>query len=88
VGGDTGVILLSVTGDDGASVRGTCTLARDGGADETVAVEGTVPLERHFEGVGLDCRLAADGRIAVEVVKGASRGRSTTGGGEVRVSVG
>jgi hypothetical protein len=86
--GDT-TILLTVTGEPGTSVRGTCELTTSRGG-EAVEVAGELPLERMFAGVALRCRLeAVGGRVEVELVKGGSASRSSTGlGGTASVGVG
>ena len=77
--------LLSISGDDGARYSGACTVTVAGG-DERIALEGTVPLERAFDGDGLSCRFHAQGRLVVEIVHNGSRARAATHSGAIQVS--
>lgn len=79
-------IRLSITGDPGASVQGSCSLT--GSADGTVIeIDGPVPIEHRLDGTSVTCDLKARGHVAVEIVRGNSRSRSVTSGGRVHVSV-
>lgn len=73
---------LAITGDDGASYSGRCTVlvgARDG----VVVLEATVPLERTFVADGLNCRIEAKGRVVVEIRHDHGWSRVTSDGGFV-----
>jgi hypothetical protein len=76
---------LSISGDGGARYSGACTVTVAGG-EERIALEGTVPLERAFDGDGLSCRFHAQGRLVVEIVHNGSRARAATHGGAIQVS--
>lgn len=76
---------LSISGDPGARYRGACTLTAASG-DERIEIEGGVPLQRTFEGDALTCRLAAEGRIVVEIGHAGGRSRSASSGGVIQVS--
>ena len=76
---------LSIFGDDGARYSGACTVTVTSG-DERIALEGTVPLQRLFDGDGLTCRFRAEGRVIVEIAHKGSRSRAATDGGTIQVS--
>ena len=78
---------LSISGGPGASYSGTCTVTVASGS-ETIELDGTLPLERAFEGKGLSCALQAEGRIVAEIEHDGSRssGESTSGTIEVHAS--
>ena len=75
---------LSISGDGGARYSGVCTVAVPSG-DERVELEGTVPLQRAFDGDGLTCRFEAEGGVVVEIAHNGSRSRAASSGGVVRV---
>jgi hypothetical protein len=76
---------LSISGDGGARYSGACTVAAPSG-DERVELEGTVPLQRAFEGDGLTCRFEAEGGVVVEIAHDGSRSRAASSGGTIQVS--
>jgi hypothetical protein len=76
---------LSISGDGGARYSGACTVAVASG-DERFELEGTVPLERAFDGDGLSCRFRAEGWVVVEITHNGSRSRAASSGGVIRVS--
>jgi hypothetical protein len=76
---------LSISGDGGARYSGACTLVAPSG-DERIELEGTVPLERTFDGDGLTCRFRAEGRMVVEIAHNGSRSRAASHGGTIQVS--
>jgi len=76
---------LSISGDSGARYDGICTLSAYSG-DETIALEGAVPIERVLDGDGLTCLFRAEGQVVVEIAHNGSRSRSATTDGMIRVS--
>jgi hypothetical protein len=76
---------LSISGDDGARYSGACTVMVASG-DESIELQGAVPLEREFDGDGLSCRFRAEGQVIVEIAHNGSRSRSATTDGLIRVS--
>jgi hypothetical protein len=76
---------LSILGEDGARYSGACTIMA-GSGDESIELEGVVPLKREFDGDGLICRFRAEGQVVVEIAHNGSRSRSATTGGTIRVS--
>jgi len=76
---------LSIVGDGGARYSGACTVTVASG-DERVELEGTVPLQRAFDGDGLTCRFRAEGRVVVEIAHNGSRSRAASHGGTIQVS--
>lgn len=77
---------LSITGNEGASYAGQCTVIKEA-RDDVLALEGTVPLERTFIADGLDCRIEAEGRVVVEITHEGGWSRVTTDGGFADVQV-
>jgi hypothetical protein len=76
---------LSISGDGGARYSGACTVTAASG-DQRVEIEGTVPLQRTFDGDGLTCRFRAEGRVVVEIAHDGSRSRAASNGGTIQVS--
>jgi hypothetical protein len=76
---------LSISGDGGARYSGACNVTAASG-DQRVELEGTVPLQKTFDGDGLSCRLRVQGRVVVEIAHDGSRSRAATNGGTVQVS--
>lgn len=76
---------LSISGDGGARYSGACTVTLASG-DERIELEGTVPLQRTFDGDGLSCRFRTEGRVAVEIARNGSRSRAASNGGTIQVS--
>jgi hypothetical protein len=76
---------LSISGDQGVRYSGACTVSAASG-EERIELEGTVPLERTFDGEAVTCRIDADGRLVVEIAHNGSRSRSATSGGTIQVS--
>jgi hypothetical protein len=85
-GAQAGTVELSLTGDPGASFTGECTLYTTAG-EERVELAGAVPLQRSFTADGVSCRIAAEGRVVVELAGAGSRSRSATTGGTVHVTL-
>jgi hypothetical protein len=80
-------MALAVTGEPGARVSGHCTLATPGG-EETLPIDGPLPIERRLEGWSLRCDLTAEGQVVVEITRDGSRARSATRDGRVTLHVG
>jgi hypothetical protein len=76
---------LSISGEDGARYSGVCTV-RAASGDQSIELEGAVPVKREFDGDGLICRFRAEGQVVVEIAHNGSRSRSATTGGTIRVS--
>ena len=79
---DDGTVTLSITGGEGVRVRGRCLVEASGG-DQSLELDETVPVERHWPASGLRCVLEAQGPVTVEAVRGGSRSRSSTSGGRI-----
>lgn len=80
-------ITLTIRGEPGSRVSGSCTLETTGG-EEAVPVEGPVPVERQLSGLALRCDLTAQGQVVVEIARDGSRTRSATRNGRIRLRVG
>jgi hypothetical protein len=80
------VFTVSITGDDGAEVRGECVLERADGV-ESVRLDGTVPMDRRMTGRALRCMLGSDGRIVVDASTDGSRTKAATTGGQVTIDL-
>jgi hypothetical protein len=78
---------LSISGERGARYSGVCTVMAASG-DERIEIEGTVPLQREFDGDRLTCRFDTEGQVVAEIAYGGSRSRSATNSGTIHVSAG
>jgi hypothetical protein len=76
---------LSISGEDGAGYSGACTITGTSG-EERIGLEGSVPLQRAFEGDGLTCRFDARGQVVVEIAHDGSRSRGASSGGVIQLS--
>lgn len=78
---------LSIMGDPGVQVRGSC-IVRDAGSDREVEIEGAVPLTRTMTGEDVACRFESDGYVVVELGSAGGRSRAATSGGTVLIGSG
>ncbi len=77
-----GWIHLAITGAGETRFVGECVLTTPSG-DETLALEGVVPLERNLNGDAIACsitQVSAEGHLQVEVRKAGNISRSRTEG--------
>lgn len=72
---------LTITGHEGATYTGSCTLVMPAGTVRTVRLKGTVPLEQTLEGRRLSCRIHSAGRVNVMVRHVGGMTRVTTSRG-------
>ena len=83
---DDGVVTLSITGREGARVRGWCRVGTPGGGPR-LDLDEAVPLERRWRAGGLRCELDALDPVTVEAVRGGARSRASTTGGRVTITL-
>jgi hypothetical protein len=84
---DDGTLTLSITGGEGARVRGRCRVATPGG-ELTVELDEAVPVERRWRARGLRLEFDARGPVTVEAARGGVRGRASTRGGRIALALG
>lgn len=78
---------LSIAGDAGVQVRGTCVVHR-ARSDQVIEIAGPAPIARTLTGEDVACRLEADGQIVVELEAAGRRSRAATSGGMVSIASG
>ena len=86
VAADDGVVTLSITGREGARVRGWCRVGTPEG-ELRFDLDEAVPVERRWRAGGLRCELDARGPVTVEAVRGGARSRTSTTGGRITIAV-
>jgi hypothetical protein len=84
---DDGTVMLSITGGEGAQVRGWCRVETPEG-ELRVELDEAVPVERRWRASGLRCELDARGPVIVEAGRGGARGRTSTRGGRITIALG
>lgn len=80
---DDSAIRLSIDGAPETRFSASCTAITDVG-DQTFTLEGTVPVERVVEALGIDCTIRQVGRggaLEIVIEHGNSRSISRTSGG-------
>jgi hypothetical protein len=76
---------LAITGAEGASYNGQCTLTTAAGK-ETVEISGVVPRHQEFTAEAIACRIESAGSIALEIAHDGSLSRSRISGGTAHLA--